>query len=143
MRPDVRLQESANRPLYLSHIPLKRFPIPEGCCAAPDTDLVFWNEPQGILPAAVSDIIALRAYWNDEKKKHPPGSPAWHDANRRSAAFKIVANSFYGVMGSVWSRFFDKRLAESVTQAGVWLIEQTIQGITTFFFIPKNIHFGH
>lgn len=129
MRPDVRLQESAwSRPSYLSHIPLKRFPIPEGCCAAPDTDLVFWNEPQGILPAAVSDIIALRAYWNDEKKKHPPGSPAWHDANRRSAAFKIVANSFYGVMGSVWSRFFDKRLAESVTQAGVWLIEQTIQG---------------
>lgn len=129
MRPDVRLQESAaGRPTYLMHLPLKRFPIPEGCCAAPDTDLVFWNEPQGILPAAVSDIIALRAYWNDEKKKHPPGSPAWHDANRRSAAFKIVANSFYGVMGSVWSRFFDKRLAESVTQAGAWLIQETISG---------------
>jgi DNA polymerase elongation subunit (family B) len=139
MRPNIRLVESAaGRPTYLAHLPLKRWPIPEGHCAAPDTEVVFANEPQGILPAAVSEIIRLRAFWNDEKKKHAPGSPAWHDANRRSAAFKICANSFYGVMGSVWSRFFDKRLAESVTQAGVWLIQETSKagerrGISTIY----------
>jgi DNA polymerase elongation subunit (family B) len=126
MRPEIQLSETwLTRPTYRMHLPLERYPIPEGHCAAPGTDIAFVNEPQGILPAAVSEIIRLRAHWNDEKKKHPPGSPAWHDANRRSAAFKIVANSFYGVMGSVWSRFFDKRLAESVTQAGVWLIQET------------------
>lgn len=139
MMPDVVLVESAfGRPSYLAHLPLKRFPIPDGCCAAPDTNLVFRNEPEGILPAAVNEMLRLRAFWDDEKKKHPPGTSAWNDANRRSAAFKICANSFYGVMGSVWSRFFDKRLAESVTQAGVWLIQETIKageprGIRTIY----------
>lgn len=139
MRSDVRVVESSfGRPSYLAHLPLRRFPLPDGHCVAPDTELVFMNEPEGILPAAVREFIRLRAYWNEEKKKHPPGSPAWHDANRRSAAFKICANSVYGVIGSIWSRFFDKRLAESVTQAGVWLIQETIKageprGIRTIY----------
>ena len=139
MCPDVRLvEDSYSRPTYLRHLPLKTYPIPDGCCAAPDTDLVFKNEPQGILAAGVQQIVNLRAYWNDKKKEFPPGSPEWHDANRRSAAFKIVANSFYGVNGSVWSRLFNKRLAESVTQAGAWLIQETMKagdarGIKTFY----------
>lgn len=136
------------RPSYYAHVAPKRNAIPDGWCAAPNVtvtaslstrdSVLFRNEPEGILPAAVREFLRLRAFWNDEKKKHAPGSPAWHDANRRSAAFKICANSVYGVIGSIWSRFFDKRLAESVTQAGVWLIQETIKageprGIRTIY----------
>jgi DNA polymerase elongation subunit (family B) len=128
IRPDVRLVESsAARPSYLSHLPLKRFPLPAGHCAAPLTDVVFANEPEGILPLAVSEMLRLRAYWDDRKKNEPPGTPAWKEADRRSAAYKICANAFYGVIGSPWSRFFVRELAESVAQGGVYLIHETIR----------------
>lgn len=41
----------------------------------------------------------------------------------------MAANSFYGVLGNLYSRFHDRSIAESVTQAGVWLIEQTIAAV--------------
>lgn len=128
IRPEVRLTESAEgRPLYLSHLPLKRFPIPEGKCAAAITDVVFDNEPTGILPEAVSEMIRLRSYWNKKKASLPPGTEEWKDADRRSSAYKIAANSFYGVIGMPHSRFYVRELAESVSQCGVWLIQNTIE----------------
>jgi DNA polymerase elongation subunit (family B) len=124
---DVRLIESgAGRPSYLAHKPLERYPIPEGCCAS-TTDQVFANEPQGVLPAAVSEMLRLRIEWDEKKKKSPPGTPEWQEAARRSAAYKIAANSFYGVVGSPFSRFFEREIAEAVTQCGVWLIQETIR----------------
>ena len=128
IRPDVRLTESAEgRPLYLAHLPLKRFPIPEGTCAAALTDVVFDNEPTGILSEAVSEMIRLRSYWNKKKASLPPGTEEWKDADRRSSAYKIAANSFYGVIGMPHSRFYVRSLAESVSQCGVWLIQKTIE----------------
>lgn len=136
------------RPSYQAHLPPKKNVIPEGQCAAPNISVtslltvydsqLFLNEPEGILPAFCADLMARRAYWNEEKKKHPPRSPAWYDADRRASAFKICVNSVYGVIGSIWSRFFVKQLAESVTQAGEWLIKQTMaageaRGIRTFY----------
>ena len=125
------------QPTYLAHLPSGTNEVPVGYCAAPNItvdeiltvydSVLFRNEPEGILPAMCIEFIRMRSYWDDEKKKHPPGSPLWVDANRRAAAFKICVNSVYGVAGSIWSRFFNKQLAESVTQAGVWLIQKTIE----------------
>ena len=39
----------------------------------------------------------------------------------------MVANSFYGVVGSSFSRFCDRTIAESVTLNGQWLIMRTIE----------------
>jgi DNA polymerase elongation subunit (family B) len=126
-RPDVRLVESADaRPSYLRHLPLKRYPLPEGHCVSAD-NVVFANEGRSILALALEEVLRLRAFWDDKKKAEPPGMPAWVDADRRSQALKIIANSFYGVIGSVWSRFYVAEVAEAVTQTGVWLIRQTIK----------------
>ncbi len=130
-RPGVRLVESAEaRPSYLSHLPLKRFPLPEGCCAAARTDQVFANEPEGILPAALREMLRLRKHWDEVKKGCPPDSEEWQQAARRSAAYKIAANSFYGVIGSPFSRFFERAVAESIAQGSVFLIEETIRATT-------------
>lgn len=99
----------------------------EGTSDAPYTGHRFRVDEEGLLPSAVKDVMRLRKEWTAKKNALPPGSDAWVDANRKATAYKIAANSFYGVMGSENSRFFDRRVAESVSQAGKWLILLTIE----------------
>src|SRR5690606_23914651 len=42
-----------------------------------------------------------------------------------SQALKIIMNSFYGVLGSKGCRFFDSRLASSITCRGHEIMQQT------------------
>jgi DNA polymerase elongation subunit (family B) len=101
-------------------------PIPEGCCRSPSTGVGFANSPPGILPDAVCRLREQRKHWTKLQATLPPGSPEWHDARRMSDGYKVLINTFYGVMGSPFSRFFDWNIAESITQNGVWLIRQTV-----------------
>lgn len=94
---------------------------------SPLTGFGFRTERLGILPLAVTQLLQLRKKWNDAKSAATPGTDAWKDADRRSAAYKITANSFYGVIGDATSRHYDRRVAESVTQCGKWLILETLK----------------
>jgi DNA polymerase elongation subunit (family B) len=102
-------------------------PIPEGYCYSPGTGVVTRNDARGILPLALVELISNRKRYADEAKKHPPGTPAFVDAMALSNAYKVVANSFYGVAGAATSRFFDVDVARSTTQNGVWLIKSVIR----------------
>lgn len=97
-------------------------PPPFPVCTSPITGQRFRTDVRGILPYALEQMIAMRKKWNDLKASLPPGTPEWHDADRRSTAYKVAANSFYGVVGSPFSRFYDRDVAESVTQNGKWLL---------------------
>lgn len=101
-------------------------PIPAGHCRSPLTGIGFTTEFEGILPAALKTMISMRKEWSDKAASLPPGTPEAKEAQRRSMAYKVAANSFYGVVGSPFSRYFDRQVAESVTQNGVWLIKRTI-----------------
>jgi DNA polymerase elongation subunit (family B) len=101
-------------------------PIPPGTCRSPSTGISFYTDRIGVLPAALDTMIRLRKEWNDRKAKCAPGTPEFNEADRRSTAYKVAANSFYGVLGNKYSRFYDREIAESVTQNGVWLIKRTI-----------------
>lgn len=85
----------------------------------------FKTEPVGILPLAIEEGLRLRVYWDDLKKGFAPGTPEWKDADRRSSAYKVFVNGFFGVVGSDGSMFFDVEVAESITVTGVSLIEAT------------------
>lgn len=112
MSPDTIIEESPGRRLH-AHSPL--------------TKQNFRTDVMGMLPLAVDQLMGLRKKWNDQKASHPPGTAAWKEADRRSTAYKITANSFYGVIGAPTSRHYDRRVAESVTQCGKWLILKTIE----------------
>ncbi len=101
-------------------------PIADGCCRAPSTGITFSVEKEGILVAALREMLRLRKWWNDKKASLPPGTPEWKEADRRSTAYKVAANSFYGVISSPFSRYYDREIGESITQNGAWLIKQTI-----------------
>lgn len=91
------------------------------------TGIEFATDREGILPAAVAELLRLRKAWNERKAVAVPGTDEWKDADRRSTAYKIAANTFYGVVGAPMSRLFDREVAESVAQCGVWLIQETIK----------------
>ncbi len=60
----------------------------------------------GILPEIIGELWTLR-----DKAKAEKNAPL-------SQAIKIIMNSFYGVLGSNGCRFFDPRLASSITRRG-------------------------
>lgn len=99
--------------------------VPPGHAWSPLTYLTFDTSKVGILPDALREILALRKEWDTKKSACAPGTPEWQEADRRSKAYKVVANSFYGCLGEKSSRYYNRDLAESVAQCGVWLILQT------------------
>ena len=66
-----------------------------------------------LLPGIIEELWALR----DAAKAR--GDSA------QSQAIKIIMNSFYGVLGTPGCRFFDARLASSITLRGHEIIQQT------------------
>jgi DNA polymerase, archaea type len=102
---------------------------------APITGVQFRTDVQGMLPLAVAELLRLRKYWSKLQASYPPGTPEHIEAERRSIAYKISANSFYGVIGMPLSTYFDREVAESITQAGVHLIQETIKAAEARGFV--------
>lgn len=67
------------------------------------------------------DIITSLWQQRDEAKKEKDSA--------RSQAIKILMNSFYGVLGSGGCRFYDTRLASSITLRGHEIMQQTARWI--------------
>lgn len=101
--------------------------IPDGFAYSPGTGVVTRTDKVGILPLALRELLRLRKQYADEAKKYAPGTPQFVDAMAKSTAYKVVANSFYGVAGSKTSRYFNKDIARSTTQNGVWLIKNVMK----------------
>lgn len=119
-------------PIYLSHLrgqvkPKGPPPIPEGHARAAITGVDFVQEPLGIMAMAVAEALRMRKHWSDLQAAAVPGSEEAKAASRRSTAYKIWANIFYGVAGSPQSRYFDRECAEAVSQNGVFLLKETIK----------------
>jgi DNA polymerase elongation subunit (family B) len=101
-------------------------PPEEGCCKLPhDAHTVRFSKAQrGMFPRALDELVEKRAEYSRKQDAAEPGSQEWDRYKRLSGAYKIVANSFYGIMGSPHARFFSSFAAEAVTQTGAWLIKR-------------------
>lgn len=102
--------------------------LPENIARSPGTGvLTYTDRGRGILAEALNTMLALRKEFSKKAAEYAPGTPEWADMMAKSNAYKVAANSFYGVMGASTSRYFNRALAESTTQNGVWLIHSTIR----------------
>lgn len=72
-----------------------------------------FSRSEPILPDIIEHLWGLR-----------DGAKARDDA-AQSQAIKIIMNSFYGVLGTTGCRFFDARLASSITRRGHQIIQET------------------
>ena len=91
-------------------------------CKLPDRDVYFRTDTRGIYALALDTLVAKRAEYTKRADSAEPGSDEWNRFKRLSSAYKIIANSFYGIVGSPYARFFSPTIAEGVTQTGAWLI---------------------
>lgn len=73
----------------------------------------WFSKNQNLLPGIVEQLWASR----DKAKSD--------NDQALSQAIKIIMNSFYGVLGSGGCRFFDSRLASSITRRGHQIIQST------------------
>jgi DNA polymerase elongation subunit (family B) len=109
---------------------------PDGDLRVPDTDLQgqltgglvarFRSAPEGHLPVAIRGVLKERKQYEQRRAGLEVGSPAWRDADTLSMACKVLANSFYGVLLSPYSRYFEPKLGESVTSVGRLLLANTM-----------------
>ncbi len=76
-----------------------------------------FSREKHFLPAIITSLWQQR----DEAKKNQDDA--------RSHAIKILMNSFYGVLGSGGCRFYDTRLASSITMRGHSIMQQTAQWV--------------
>ncbi len=76
-----------------------------------------FSRDKHFLPGIITSLWQQR----DEAKREKDAA--------RSQALKIIMNSFYGVLGSGGCRFYDTRLASSITMRGHEIMQQTARWI--------------
>lgn len=113
-------------------------PPPDGCAVVPGTRAVFAQEPRGVLPLALERLLELRAECGRAKKTNAPDSREWQDADRKDQALKTAINAYYGVVGSPYSRFFLREVAESTTLIGQWLLGATLRAATDRGYVTRG-----
>lgn len=112
--------------------------IPPNTCAAPLTHNLFRTDVKGMFPLGLESLTTMRGKIKKELAATPADSDRWKELDRASKGVKTIVNSFYGIVGNLFSRFYSRSMAESVTGAGVWLLANTIQeasrcGMATIF----------
>ena len=100
----------------------------------------FLIDPVGMIegmhhPDSTHAVPGFRQAWFSREKHCLPTivSQIWHERDNAkrhnnaplSQALKIIMNAFYGVLGSVGCRFFDPRLASSITLRGHEIMKKT------------------
>ena len=98
----------------------------EGYSLAP-TGVRFSHERKGVVPAIIEQYYAERRIVKDEMLKceqemqnNPSKKLEYRitSLNNQQMAIKILMNSLYGALGNKYFRYFDQRVAESITLAG-------------------------
>ena len=91
------------------------------------TGVRFSHDQQGVIPSVIvqyyderreikKELLTAKQQYETEKTKELENKIASLD--NQQMAIKILMNSLYGALGNRWFRYFDQRVAESVTLAG-------------------------
>ena len=97
-----------------------------GFSVAP-TGIKFSHEREGVIPSVIRQYYDERRVIKNEmlrlQQEQQSGNTKELDnkitsLNNQQMAIKILMNSLYGALGNRWFRYFDQRVAESITLAG-------------------------
>jgi DNA polymerase-2 len=111
----------------------------------------FKIDPMGLIEGLKHPDNAIPGFkggWFDRDKHFLPDiiTSLWQQRDQakrdqdapRSQAIKIIMNSFYGVLGSGGCRFYDTRLASSITMRGHQIMTQTAEWIEQQSYQGRN-----
>ncbi|MCX6777869.1 MAG: DNA-directed DNA polymerase [Candidatus Micrarchaeota archaeon] len=106
------------------------FTINCGCCAKEEAHVsptgdYFCKKKQGLIPKVLGELVAKRGEMKREMKTLDRAGDEYRMLDARQQAFKILANSFYGMLGYARSRWYSLQAGESVTAFGRRYIQDT------------------
>jgi DNA polymerase, archaea type len=90
-------------------------------------DRYYFKKETGIIPAIVRPILMERENTKGEMKKFKKGTPEYFALDMKQYALKVIANSFYGVMGSPHYRLYKRDVAQCITYTAQKVIKETIK----------------
>lgn len=77
----------------------------------------------GIIPKIIVSLLDARnRIRKGEMKKYAEGTPEYENLYYQQYAFKTMANSFYGILGASFTRYYRIQNAEAITLSGHYLI---------------------
>ena len=99
--------------------------FPEDTIIMP-TGAMFARDEIGIIPSIIQFVLDSRNQIRHvDMKKMKKDSLEYQNAHYRQYAFKVLANSMYGIMGASFSRYYKRELAEGITLTGQYLIKMS------------------
>lgn len=104
---------------------------PSKIAYATATGVRFRTDKIGIIPTALDVLLNKRKEYAQKAKEQEVGSEEWKNLNHLSTAVKVATNSFYGLIGSESSRFYDLDIARSITLTAQLLIRKVISYFET------------
>lgn len=81
------------------------------------------RDEEGLVCALISKLMENRKQYKAEMLKHHFGSVEYEIYNLMQDVVKEMANSMYGILGSAENRYFNIKIAESITLTGQWCIK--------------------
>jgi len=102
------------------------------CCGetgerVPDLPYHICRRRRGFLPEVVEKVLTARFEVKRRLKELKKDSQEYKRLNAKQWALKIIANSFYGMLGYPKARWYSKECAESITSFGRHYIKRTIR----------------
>ncbi len=110
---------------------------------------IFSQDKRGVIPALLDDWIAIRKknkkLYFDYKLKHQETGEVKYKRladryNTIQQVYKIRLNSLYGFIGSKYSRFFQRKVAEAITTTGQYIIKSTMKALKKSNILYKAIY---
>jgi len=106
----------------------------------------FRRDKLGFIPEVVDEIFKSRKKTKSLMKTIDFSSNEYNALDSKQLAFKTLMNSLYGAMSNIWFRYFDIRMAGSITSAGqasvkgsAKYIKDEIQGLVSLYTDTDSI----
>ncbi len=100
---------------------------PSEVVTVPELGYRFCTKRRGFIPKTLEKLIQERVKLKQRMKNLKKGSKEYRSLDAQQWALKIIANSFYGMLGYARARWYFKQCAESVTSFGRHYIRNTIK----------------
>ena len=78
-------------------------------------DIKFNLKPEGLIPALLNELLMKRRHYEKIRDSFERSSKEWYIYSNYQAGIKQIANSLYGLNGYTYFRFYDNRIASSIT----------------------------
>ena len=98
----------------------------EDDCYSSVNGYFYKKNPIGIVPSVIQHFNEYRDELRAAQESMSPDTPEYQIHDVGQAVAKGMTNAVYGVMAQHGSRYFDKRIAESITLVGHYFLNQAI-----------------